>query len=84
MHVHARIRSVKKTALKRMTDFDVVTFQEQFRFTKAEFLVILSNMQNQNGADLTDETALPVMVRRIGSVKRDYIRCRSDSHSWFC
>jgi hypothetical protein len=39
-----RARSVKKTALKRMTDFDDVTFQEQFRFTKAEFLVILSNM----------------------------------------
>ncbi len=44
-----RARSVKKTALKRMTDFDDVTFQEQFRFTKAEFLVILSNMQDQNG-----------------------------------
>jgi hypothetical protein len=79
-----RARSVKKTALKRMTDFDDVTFQEQFRFTKAEFLVILSNMQDQNGADLADEAALPVMMRRIGSGKRDYIRCRSDSHSWFC
>ena len=79
-----RARSVKKTALKRMTDFDDVTFQEQFRFTKAEFLVILSNMQDQNGADLADEAALPVMIRRIGSGKRDYIRCRSDSHSWFC
>jgi hypothetical protein len=78
-----RARSVKKTALKRMTDFDV-TFQEQFRFTKAEFLVILSNMQDQNGADLADEAGLPVMMRRIGSSKRDYIRCRSDSRSWFC
>jgi hypothetical protein len=76
-----RARSVKKTALKRMTDFDDVTFQEQFRFTKAEFLFILSNMQDQNGADLTDEESLPVM---IGSGKRDYIRCRSDSRSWFC
>ncbi len=64
-----RARSVKKTALKSMTDFDDVTFQEQFRFTKAEFLVILSNMEDQNGADLTDETALPVMMSRIGSVK---------------
>ena len=79
-----RARSVKKTALKRMTDFDDVTFQEQFRFTKTEFLVILSNMQDQNGTDLVDEAALPVMMRRIGSSKRDYIRCRSDSRSWFC
>jgi hypothetical protein len=39
-----RARSVKKTVLKRMIDFDDVTFQEQFRFTKTEFLVILSNM----------------------------------------
>ncbi len=39
-----RTRSVKKTALKMMTDFHDVTFQEQFRCTKAEFLVILSNM----------------------------------------
>jgi hypothetical protein len=39
-----RARSVKKTVLKRRTDFDDVTFLEQFRFTKAEFLVILSNM----------------------------------------
>ena len=61
-----------------MTDFDV-TFQEQFRFTKTEFLVILSNMQDQNGADLTDEAGLPVMIHRIGSSKRDYIRCWSDS-----
>ena len=45
-----RARSVKSTALRRMTDFDDVTFQEQFRFTKAEFLVILSNMQDKNGA----------------------------------
>jgi hypothetical protein len=79
-----RARSVKKTVLKRMTDFDDVTFQEQFHFTKAEFLVILSNMQDQNGADLADEAALPVMMRRIGSNKRDYIRCRSDSRSGFC
>jgi hypothetical protein len=71
-----RARSVKKTALKRMTDFDDVTFQEQFRFMKAEFLVILSNMQDQNGADLADEEVIPVMMRRIGSGKRDYIRCR--------
>ena len=69
-----RARSVKKTALKRMTDFDDVTFQEQFRFTKAEFLVILSNMQDQNGADLADKAGLPGMIRRIGSSKRDYIR----------
>ncbi len=69
----------KKTALKRMTDFDDVTFQEQFRFTKAEFLVILSNMQDQNGADLADEAGLTVMMHRIGSSKRDYIRCWSDS-----
>jgi hypothetical protein len=79
-----RARSVKKTALKRMTDFDDVTFQEQFRFTKAEFLVILSNMQDHNGADLTDGAALPVMMHMIGSGKRDYVRYRSDSHSWFC
>ena len=60
-----RARSVKKTALKRMTDFDDVTFQEQFRFTKAEFLVILSNMQDQNRADLADEAGLPVMMRGL-------------------
>jgi hypothetical protein len=79
-----RARSVKKTSLKRMTDFDDVTFQEQFRFTKTEFLVILSNIQDQNGTDLTDEEVLPVMMSRIGSIKRDYIRYRSDSRSWFC
>ena len=45
-----RARSVKSTDLRRMTDFDDVTFQEQFRFTKAEFLDILSNMQDKNGA----------------------------------
>jgi hypothetical protein len=39
-----------------MTDFDDVTFEEQFRFTKIEFLVILSNIQDQNGSDLGDET----------------------------
>ena len=65
-----RARSVKKTPLKRMTDFDDVTFQEQFRFTKAEFLVILRNMQDKNGAHLTDEAGLPVMMSRIGSSKR--------------
>ena len=74
-----RARSVKKTPLKRMTDFDDVTFQEQFRFTKAEFLVILRNMQDKNGAHLADEAGLPVMMRRIGSSKRDYMRCWSDS-----
>ena len=74
-----RARSVKSTALRRMTDFDDVTFQEQFRFTKAEFLVILSNMQDKNGAHLVDEAGIPVVIRRIGSRKRDYIRCWSDS-----
>ena len=66
-----------------MTDFDdvtfVTTFQEQIRFTKAEFLLILSNTQDKNGAHLVDEAGLPVMMRRIGSRKRDYIRCWSDS-----
>jgi hypothetical protein len=62
-----------------MTDFDDVTFQEQIRFTKAEFLLILSNTQDKNGAHLVDEAGLPVMMRRIGSRKRDYIRCWSDS-----
>ncbi len=80
----SRARSVKKTVVKGMADFDDVTFQEQFRFTKTEIMVILSNIQDQNGADLADEAALPVMMRRIGSGKRDYIRFRSDSHSWFC
>ncbi len=79
MHL-PRARSVKKTELKRMTDFDV-TFQEQFRFTKTEFLVILSNMEDQNGTDLTSEEALPVMMCRIGSGKPNYIRSRSDSRS---
>jgi hypothetical protein len=74
-----RAWSVKKTPLKRMTDFDDVTFQEQFRFTKAEFLVILCNMQDKNRVHLADETGLPVMVHRIGSRKRDYMRCWSDS-----
>jgi hypothetical protein len=74
-----RARSVKQSPLKRMTDFDDVTFQEQFRFTKAEFLVILRNMQDKNGAHLADEAGLPVMMRRIGSRKRDYMRCWSDS-----
>jgi hypothetical protein len=43
-----RTRSVKKTEQKMMTDFDGVTFQEQFRFTKTEFLVILSNLKDKN------------------------------------
>jgi hypothetical protein len=42
-----RARSVKQSPLKRMTDFDDVTFQEQFRFTKAEFLVILRNIRTR-------------------------------------
>jgi hypothetical protein len=66
-----------------MTDFDDVTFQEQFRFTKAEFLVILRNMEDKNGAQLADEAGLPVMMRRIGSNKRDYMRCWSDSTLMF-
>jgi hypothetical protein len=63
-----------------MKDFEDVTFQEQFHFTKSEFLVILSNIQDQNGLDLTDEEGLPVMMRRIGSSKCDHIRCWSDTH----
>ncbi len=51
-----RARSVKKTVLRRMTDFDDVTLQEQFRFTKTEFLVILSNMEDQ-------KTNIDVVVR---------------------
>ena len=62
-----------------MTDFDNVTFQEQIPFAKAEFLLILSNTQDKNGAHLEDEAGLPVMMRRIGSRKSDYIRCWSDS-----
>jgi hypothetical protein len=49
---------LRKTTLKRMTDFDDVTFQEQSHFTKTEFLVILSNMQDQNGEDLQMVCAL--------------------------
>jgi hypothetical protein len=71
--------SVKKTPLKRMTDFDDVSFQEQFRFTKTEFLVILWNIQDKNGGHLVDETGVPVMMSRIGSSKREYMRCWSDS-----
>ncbi len=44
-----RAWSVKSTDLRRMTDFDDVTFQEQFRFTKTEFLDILSTMEDKNG-----------------------------------
>jgi len=43
-----------------MTDFDDVTFREQFRFTKTEFLVILWNIQDKNGGHVVDET-----VRRL-------------------
>ena len=59
-----RTRSVNSTVLRRMTDFDDVTFQEQILFTKAEFLVILSNRQDKNGTLLVDETDLPVMMWR--------------------
>ena len=38
-----------------MTDFDDVTFQKQFHFTKAEFLVILFNMQDKNGTHHTGD-----------------------------
>ena len=45
-----------------MTDFDDVTFQEQIHFTKAKYLLILSNTQDKNGTHLVGEAGLPVMM----------------------
>jgi putative heme degradation protein len=58
-------RITQARRLLRLPRARSVTFQEQFRFTKAEFLVILSNMQDQNRADLADEAGLPVMMRGL-------------------
>ena len=68
-----RARSVKTAPLMRMDDFDEVQFKEQFRFSKAEFCVILSNMLDLDGGKLVDDVGLPVMIRRIGRKPRDCI-----------
>ena len=74
-----RARSVKTAPLIRMDAFDEVQFKEQFRFSKAEFCVILSNMLDLDGCKLVDDAGLPVMIRRIGRKRRDFIQCWSDS-----
>ena len=68
-----RARSVKTAPLMRMDAFDEVQFKEQFRFSKAEFCVILSNMLDLDGGKLVDDVGLPVMIRRIGRKPRDCI-----------
>ncbi len=57
-----RARSVKTAPLVRMNAFDEVQFKEQFRFSKAEFCVILSNMLDLDGGKLVDDAGLPVMI----------------------
>ncbi len=54
-------RSVKTAPLMRMDAFDEVQVKEQFRFSKAEFRVILSNMLDINGDKLVDNVDFPVM-----------------------
>jgi hypothetical protein len=52
--------AVCKTApLMRMDSFDEVQFKEQFRFSKAEFRVILSNMLDINVGKLVDNVGCP-------------------------
>ena len=60
MLLMAQQRSVKTAPLMRMDAFDEVQFKEQFRFSKAEFRVILSNMLDINGGKLVDNVGLPV------------------------
>jgi hypothetical protein len=55
-------RSVKTAPLMRMDAFDEVQFKEQFRFSKAEFCVILSNMLDLDGDKLVDDVASSVMI----------------------
>ena len=57
-----RARSVKTAPLMRMDAFDEVQFKEQFRFSKAEFCVILSNMLDLDGDKLVDDVASSVMI----------------------
>ena len=47
-----------------MDDFDEVQFKEQFRFSKTEFHVILSNMLDNDGDNLLDDVGLSVMIHR--------------------
>jgi hypothetical protein len=42
-------------------DCSTAEFKEQFRFSKVEFRVILSNMLDINGGKLVDNVGLPVM-----------------------
>ena len=59
-----RARSVKTAPLMRMDAFDEVQFKEQFRFSKAEFCVILSNVLDLDGGKLVDDVGLPVRPNR--------------------
>ena len=69
-----RARSEKTAPLMRMDAFDEVQFKEQFRFSKAEFRVILSNMLDIDGGKLVDDVGLPVMIHRIGLNPRDFVQ----------
>jgi hypothetical protein len=69
--------AVCKTApLMRMDAFDEVQFKEQFRFSKAEFRVILSNMLDINGGKLVDNVGLPVMNLPISLVDQALVRLK--------
>ena len=57
-----------------MDVFDEVQFKKQFRFSKTEFRVILSNMLDIDGGKLVDNVGLPVMIRRIGRKPRDFVQ----------
>jgi hypothetical protein len=62
-----------------MDGFDEVQFKEHFRFSKAEFRVILSNMLDSDGGQLVDDVGLSVMSHRIGRKPRDFVQCWSDT-----
>jgi hypothetical protein len=74
-----RARSVKTAPLMIMDVFDEVQFKEQFRFSKTELCVILSNMLDLDGGKLVDDVVLTVMIRRITHKTRNFIQCWSDS-----
>ncbi len=57
-----------------MDIFDEVQFKEQFRFSKAEFHVILSNMLDINGDNLVDNVGLPVMNLPVSLVDQTLVR----------
>jgi hypothetical protein len=72
--VMARQWSVKTAPLMRMDSFDEVQFKGQFRSSKVEFRVILSNMLDINGGKLVDNVGLPLMNLPMRLVDQALVR----------